>query len=779
MWLIHIDVWFNADPQKIIDLIPEDIKPYVVFNLSLSCSYDTSRNVYKMPQNAVLTYKSWGSVCSQNNVWFTCQPASGGHTHIKDNDLETFEYFFKNYKNFLGWNYAEQFWGFDEPGDLSSSKQTDRWELFGNLVEMSHRYGGVLIESFCGNIWSHPLNPIGQLKRNNKFYKACKAHPENVLFLYKYTTSSCWYNNESVTMAPFISGFATNYGVRYDNCGWNGAVSEFDKRRGNENRNRNYPHSVGIAPVMEQTALNGACVWDGPELTWTESMHEVNQTTIDGYQRRNWSTYTPFDNIWMDLFRKIIDGTLYIPTREEVVARTKIAIISDISASSDDTSLKRKAYATPETLYNGLYKQDDPLNDGDGNYMNNMLYFKRTGRYQAIPLLLSGYDDVAATIPNKPKMSTVLSNARWTNQTAKMKTFNDAYPEEYTGDLFAARHYNEWITYYPFSYYRKVKTASASIPFRYNTCEKMELTYTQFSSGIIREYADHLSIYLNNFRADSTTLMTDVIKIYGAKSQPTFTFKNRSVNKTISGKLKLTDEWVDGVYTLNVKHLGPVDITIQCEGDHTSDRQEDYLPEGVIVEPEQPEPYYGEVIIEAENLDFKDVGKVETNPYAANPSERGHSAMGYVDMGTKTTAALRGYFNAPYAGDYLVKLRYTSSKGSTSFRFSANGTAQKITLDKTAEMNDWQEAELTVSLKEGENSFIIRAIANSKNMYFDYVSFTPVDAPPADAIIANRASATTKVIARYSLSGTRLHQPVKGVNILKMSDGTVRKVLVR
>ena len=37
MWLVHIDVWNNADPQKIIDLIPEDVRPYVCFNLSLSC----------------------------------------------------------------------------------------------------------------------------------------------------------------------------------------------------------------------------------------------------------------------------------------------------------------------------------------------------------------------------------------------------------------------------------------------------------------------------------------------------------------------------------------------------------------------------------------------------------------------------------------------------------------------------------------------------------------------------------------------------------------------
>ena len=43
LWLIHVDVWNKADPQKIIDLIPDDIKPFVCMNLSLSCQYDTEQ----------------------------------------------------------------------------------------------------------------------------------------------------------------------------------------------------------------------------------------------------------------------------------------------------------------------------------------------------------------------------------------------------------------------------------------------------------------------------------------------------------------------------------------------------------------------------------------------------------------------------------------------------------------------------------------------------------------------------------------------------------------
>ena len=192
LWLVHIDVWNSADPQKIIDLIPDDIKPYVCMNLSLSCQYDTDTEMYRMPRYAVRTYKSWATVCQANGMWFTCQPASGGHTHIQDDDLATFEYFFKTYPNFLGWNYAEQFWGFDVAGNKSSSTPANRWALFAKLVEMSHQYGGFLTVSWCGGTYHMNTNPIAELKRDKNFLAACQKYPEAILFLYKYTHAGCF-----------------------------------------------------------------------------------------------------------------------------------------------------------------------------------------------------------------------------------------------------------------------------------------------------------------------------------------------------------------------------------------------------------------------------------------------------------------------------------------------------------------------------------------------------------------------------------------------------------
>ena len=78
--------------------------------------------------------------------------------------------------------------------------------------------------------------------------------------------------------------------------------------------------------------------------------------TPDGYTRRNWGWLPHFVNINIDEFRKILDGTVRILSREEVVDRTKICLQNDLSRGTFDD------YLTPATLFDGLYR---PENDRD------------------------------------------------------------------------------------------------------------------------------------------------------------------------------------------------------------------------------------------------------------------------------------------------------------------------------------------------------------------------------------------------------------------------------
>lgn len=715
LWLIHVDVWNKANPQAIIDMIPKDIRPFVCMNLSLSCSYDTEKEVYKMPQNGVATYKSWATVCQQNGMWFTCQPASGGHTHIQDTDLDTFEYFFKHYPNFLGWNYAEQFWGFDEKGDKSSSTQESRIALFAKLVEMSHKYGGFLTISFCGNIWSHALSPVGMLKRNADLLAACEKYPEAILWLYKYTTTSCFYNTESVTWGPYIAGLANNYGVRYDNCGWNGAL---EVMLGKDN-GKKYPVAAGLSTVMEQSCVNGGAVWDGPELIWTEDIKNLDNTRVNGYTHRNWGFYPGFQNVWVDMFRKIIDGSLYIPTRQEVLGKTKIVVVNDINTGNIENQ-----YGGWNDLYDGLYKQEDPMNKGNGYFMDNLTWFKKTGRYGAIPIVPELHDNLAKAIPLQIKKS-----AKWSSQRDKLKDFNARYPVVSTGDLYVNRYRNQLITYTPYSYFNKKRTATATIPLQYNTCKELQLTWGMLTAAAVREYADHINFYLNNYRVDTIAPVTDKIVVKGATAKPSYTYTvgTEVIPATVAGnqpQATLSDTWdaATGTYTLLVSHCGSVNIKLSCQGNATG-RSTDYLPDTSLERPKQPEAYAGPVTIEAEDIDYRSIQECCLSPYNVHPDERGNAGNGYIIMGTSKNGSLRHVFNANVGGNYRVTLRYMNTDKKGNLKLNVNGTEKKVGCAVTGN-NNWSTVSLGFQFNKGVNTLTIDNISGT-NLCLDQVVYEP------------------------------------------------------
>jgi hypothetical protein len=742
LWMIHIDVWNSADPQKIIDLIPDDIKPYVCMNLSLSCQFDTKTGMYRMPRNAVRTYKSWATVCQLNNMWFSCQPASGGHTHIQDNDLETFEYFFKTFPNFLGWNYAEQFWAFGDAGDLSSMTKSSRWNLFANLVEMSHKYGGFLTVSWCGGIYHFDTDPLAELKSDPNFMDACKKYPEAILFLYKYTHCSSFYNNESVCFGPFISGLTKNYGVRYDNCGYNDMLTKVL----GENHGKKYPGSAGIGTVMEQTCVNGGAVWDGPELIWTEDFQNLSDTNVDGYTRRKWGLFNNFKGIWIDMWREIIKGKMYIPTREEVVAKTKAVLIHD---ATDD-------FKVPDALYDGLYKVSDPGNKGDGRWENNGWYLKSSGRYGAIPMVAGLYDDIAKSIPVQVKKSGY--NSRWGTQSKKVNEFNELYPEVSKGDLYVNRYHNQLVTYTPYTYLNKKNRAQAVLPLLYNSCDSLRLDYSKLSSGIIREYADRVEFYLNNYRSDSTTVQTDTIYVVGATTEPTVTLeKHKTDNTTYTSSLvSQTYDADTKVYRVGVRHMGPATVTITCAGE-ASDRLSDFLPEATLESPKQPEPYRGPIIIEAENMDYKSVNVKLTHSGWWAQDYNDFAAMGYVEMQANTGAALRHQLKLAEGGDYNILVRYCNSSKAGNMRATVNGKAQTVAFEKVAK-NEWTEAVIPVTLKAGSNTFIL-ANPNSISMTIDQIIYMPAEEPKEKFNVTIRQADFGSVVADAdsAVAGQEVH----------------------
>jgi hypothetical protein len=464
--------------------------------------------------------------------------------------------------------------------------------------------------------------------------------------------------------------------------------------------------ATGLAPHLEHMMLSGESVIDGPELIWQQDFRETGAAaTSNGYSHRKWATFPQFDNVSVDIYRKILDGTVRIPTRKEVIDRTKFVIVNDMTSGSADDM-----YASPTTLFEGVYRMD-----GDGNLRDNRSFFKKTGRYPSIPTVFALADDAAKSFKVQIKKSAYAG--RWPSITAKVAELDAEFPQEYTGTLFAGRHENGWVIYNPF---KDGKAATANIPFKYNTCGSMDITFQLYSAGVVKETADKVSFYLNNYdNVLNTGLKTDEIRINGCASQPTYTFKDRASHAASN----VTSSYADGTLTLTIRHNGALDLSVNCSGTATGRLTK--FTEAVLVKPELPPVYIGPRQYEAENWEYKSINRITAN--GTGGSIRNYQGLGYMNFGTNAGAAVRATVNARYSGTFMLQTRYavTGSDVSTVDLYVNESKIASPLFTKTPTLADWGSKTQEVTLKAGVNTIEFKANAAAASaLYFDNIILT-------------------------------------------------------
>lgn len=690
-WIVHIDTWTSPDPQKIIDMIPEDLRPYVIFNLSMSVNGYDSADGYGVVEYAYETCKSWLRTCAENGVWATVQAASGGPCHFEDleeyDDYEGTLYreFFEDYPNFLGFNYSEQFWGYSDDVTI-----TDRYTHFANLLEITHEYGGYLFVSWCGNQWTPSINPLAMLKEHEQWREACELYSENYILCEKYTQVSYINDMESIVLGVYLSDYCGQWGVRYDESGWTSGPETSD----------DYTMSTGLAVEFERMLLNGACVIDGPELVFKDDYTEVGETTDeDGWTSRNWQALTMFINVAQDMMYKVIDGTINIPTKEEVLKRTKVVILNDVDSGSIDDK-----YSVPTTLTEGLYRMDD-----DGNLKDNHSIYKKSGRYATIPMVYSLSDGILENAELIVKKSEY--NKTWTTIDEKIEEFNELYPELYTGDLYVGNYKNGWVVYNP---YKTNTVGSASVPLLYNSCDTMEFTFTRYANAIVKEQSDSISIYLNNYD-DNNILKTrkNIITITGCSQEPTYTFNDRAVN---AKKPTVTAQYENGTFTLTVEHNSPIDITINCSGSNVKSLTAE--PDVALTAPASPDVYTGPYQYEGEFFDYIGATVIKNG---AKKSIDNYTGQGYINLGTESGVKVRDIVTALEKGKYTLTLTYAGVDSPSDLSVYVNGkNAGTISLDATKDLSSWASVTHQISLSAGSNTVEFRTKSNSgSELYLD------------------------------------------------------------
>lgn len=719
MWLIHVDSWNYSDPQKIIDLIPRDIRPYVVMNISLSISHNSTNSQWTQLASAYETANSWLRTCAENGMWAMIQQSSGGYQHFSEYDLSQYEDFYRNFPNFIGFNYAEQFWGFGDPTDALSPPWNVRIAHFVDLMKLNQKYGGYLVVSWCGSYYAAGINPIAMMKKNPAFAAICAHSPQNFILEEKYTSSYGFFDIESTCLGAYLSGYCGQYGIRYDNTGWVGYTT-----------NDAFHPAAASAPIIEHGMLTGETVMDGPEIIWQQDIQGLsNGTTPDGYTTRQWGFFPQFPNVSMDIFRKVLDGTIRIPGRQEVINRTKVVIINDVNSGSDQSINN-----SPQMLFTNLYLMyGDGTNPPDGTWLNQKDYFKKTGRYPAIPTVYALADSNANSF--QVQVSNSLYSTRWPTIADKTNEFNSLFPQEYTGDIYAGRQENGWVIYNP---YKSGQTASGSISFKYNTCDHVALTLSQYTAGVMKEFSNSLSIYLNNYDGSGASARTNLIAIYGSSSQPTYSYQDRGSHAAST----VTPGWSGGVYTLSVTHNGAIDITVNCSGTGTG-RLTSSTP-ATIAPPRNPLAYTGPHQYEAENFDYKNINGNVTSGIGNAVSN--YNAQGFLKFGTSSTASIRDTNTVLESGTYRLETRYSVTGANVStIDLYVNGIKVATPLfTQTPTLSSWATNKQYITLNAGANTIEFRANATAAgSVYFDDIVIVPTLYDTGNVIQENSAGFTS------------------------------------
>ena len=474
--------------------------------------------------------------------------------------------------------------------------------------------------------------------------------------------------------------------------------------------------------------------------------------TPDGYTRRNWGWLPHFVNINIDEFRKILDGTVRILSREEVVDRTKICLQNDLSRGTFDD------YLTPATLFDGLYRSENDRDRADGVYNNSWLenkwWMKTSGRYPTIPQVYDLLDDTA----RKLQVVKVSEYDRlWPTVEAKVDYLNELFPQEYTGDIYAAHAENTWMTYNPYQYedqnangvrtrHISTRRASGRIPFLYNTAEAISLDFCPYGMAVMKEFPDSVMLYMSNYRNSKTSNdnggtfledanVADTVRIYGATETPVVTWFDRADHRAS----EVEQKWENGVLTLVVCHNGPVEIGIKCAG-AAAGRKTEWTRARIEV-PEAPSVYTGTLQYEAEFFDYKNVGACRGNAYY--DGHWGYQGQGYMEMGTNRSASIRDTVSVWRDGVYTVTVRYQAPQ-TVRLQMSVNGKRSFLTLRNTDEQ--WAEVSAEAEMNAGANELELKFATAAVNVLIDCVKINSGNAQvydfESDAVAASPAMVT-------------------------------------
>ena len=434
--------FYYSDSSNLVQLwnsIPANQKPYSTILLIAENSLNNTDTV-----------KNWITArlveAEANQISVMVQAINGETKNSTAIPISWFEGLMQNYTALKGFNAAELYnsvpWYGQAEGDHS--------QYLADLLNMTSQYGGQFVWSDT-NIFSTNGTVLDWIQNNTNLINAMRAHKDNFSFIYKesYTDRT----TDSVGLGLFLAGLAGNWGTSSD--WWHWQLAGYGELFGGWNNANSYwkqiftfPESMYVMDMI-RAASEGATVFKS-EAGW--------------YSTSNQGRLTPgYVNATLPYLNKIIDGSIRIPTRAEVLAKNKFAYIG------------RPAFNVP---YVSDYSQ----------------IFMKTGRYGIIPLLPTNLN--VSELANFENTSTVAKDEAY---------FQSLYPEEtYSTSTFASRNGNTW--YWMNSSENTDIYQSSKLKPQINPSTYFYIGANPHTYATVKESVNQFNVHLNNYRVNKSSI---------------------------------------------------------------------------------------------------------------------------------------------------------------------------------------------------------------------------------------------------------------------------------
>ena len=211
----------------------------------------------------------------------------------------------------------------------------------------------------------------------------------------------------------------------------------------------------------------------------------------------------------------------------------------------------------------------------------------------------------------------------------------------------------------------------------------------------------------------------------------------------------------------------PAMADVQVSGNFNEDKTK--VDAKASLRPLFDENYKLEFVLIADGLTGTGTGWNQTNYYAQyTVSQVGEDFADVCEGGKYGTNPIQGYtFN-----DVAIASSYVSGSNQVS--------SQTLTAGETTEVSYTLDLPTYAKLKEAlqmDQIYVIAILIDNDGKVVNVAKAKVADYDPTAINTVDNTTATEA--ARYTLDGRQVSAPQRGLNIIRFSDGTVRKVMVR